>query len=106
MQLSPAAQEILRQYKHRQVPELGIDLSDDERKALHQAERDYDARCHAEWAAARLIEVLDTGGDVERELRTVRLWALKLLRRGYLVKREWVEYSYAKALEMASRRTH
>lgn len=106
MELSPAAQEVLKRYRSH----LEIKLSDtfdfpiEETRAVYEFEREHDAREHAEWAAGRLVESFrSTERNAEYELTEPvrKALALRTLTRGYLVKKEWLQHSFQKALELA-----
>lgn len=104
MELSPAAQEVLRKYKQRmEVPlEVMLDMPLEECQEVYASEREHDAKEHAEWAAERLVQLLrNTDRNAEYELREADLWAYKMLTRRYLVQAAWLKFAYEKALELS-----
>lgn len=104
MELSPAAQEVLRKYKqHLEVPlEVMLDIPLKECEEVYASEREHDAQEHAEWAAAALVEMLRRNDrNAWRELQNADLWAYKMLSRKYLVQQRWLKHSYEKAFELA-----
>lgn len=108
MELSPAAKEVLQRYKSNLEVKLSDmwDFPEEERQAVCDAERQFDAKEHAEWAAARLVAVLRSADkNVKYELESMigHEIALRTLARGYLVQPGWREYAYRKALELAVR---
>ncbi len=105
--LSPAAQEVLSRYKKNLAISLQVflEMPVEEVRAIHASERELDAKEHAEWAASRLVTVLQNNGcDPRVELGVASLWALRKLRRGYLVQPTWLKHSYETALELAARK--
>lgn len=108
MELSSAAKEVLQRYKETHESRISDtwDLPEAEIDAVYEAERQFDAKEHAEWAAARLVAVLrcrDKNAKYELESVIGRELALRTLARGYLVQAGWREYAYRKALELAVR---
>lgn len=106
MELSPAAKEVLQRYKSHLDTQLSDvwDLPEEETREVYAAERQHDAKEHADWAAIRLVAVLrDADKNVKYELQSVigRELALRTLARGYLVQAGWRQYAYEKALELA-----
>lgn len=104
MELSPAAQEVLRKYKqHLEVPlEVMLDIPLRECEEVYASEREHDAQEHAEWAAERLVQMLrDNDRNAEYEIQAADLWAYKMLSRKYLVQQQWLKHSYGKALELS-----
>ena len=104
MELSPAAQDVLKRYRATLETKLSdtFDFPLKEIKEVYASEREYDAQGHAEWAAERLVVALKNADrNVEYELRNADLWAYKVLRKGYLVQEQWLKHAYEKALELA-----
>lgn len=111
MALSPAAKEVLQRYKSKLIDlETQLsqtwDLSEEETREVYAAERQLDAKEHAEWAASRLVAVLRAAEkNVKYELSSIigRELALRTLAKGYLVQVGWRQHAYDKALELSVR---
>lgn len=86
------------------TPRIPVGLSLQQISERHEAQRHQDARSHAVWAANRLVLLVKRAdGDAYLHLVGADLWALKMLERRYLVKRELVSEAYKHALELAGK---
>jgi hypothetical protein len=106
--LSPAAIAILERCKQNLTNRSHsfFEMSVEEIREVYASECERHARQHAEWAASRLVAVLENNGcDPRVELGDASFWALKKLRRGYLVQPTWLKHSYETALELARKET-
>ena len=70
-----------------------------------EAQESLDGLEYAKWAAEKLVEMLKRNElGVRYELTEAKLWYEKILLRRYLVKREFLEIAYQRALELAEKR--
>jgi hypothetical protein len=106
MELSPTAQEVLRKYKSRFEVKLSDtwDFPEEETRAVHELERQHDAKEHAEWAAERLVEMLrnsDRNPEYELTEPVRRELCCRTLVRGYLVQQSQLVHCLVKAMVLA-----
>jgi len=121
--LSPRALEVLARVKRNLQSAQGVSptakreeidaavgrevlaLSAIEIAEVHEASRQMAGKAYANWAAGRFVAMLRGNElDAHRELKEADLWCKKKLRRGYLVRTEWLEHAYQAALRLARAR--
>lgn len=106
--LSDAAIATLTDYKQYLLStprEIVWNVPHDDVEHVFEAQDSLDGRDHALWAGECLVKVLKRNDlDVRSHLVESKLWAIKVLRRRYLVRKEFIEIAYQRALEMAEKR--
>lgn len=106
--LPEKAMETLRAFRvHMYEPpsELVRRLGREEYQQVFIAQDEMDAKAHAEWAAAQLVDAIRNANlDAREELARGAGWYRVVLSKRYLVKKDWLGYAETLAAEISCRR--